>query len=455
MNMLILRNVELRNRILKIAVPAMTEMVLYMLVGIVDIAIVGRLGAEQLAAVGLGAEIFFSIILFLAALGMGSSILVAQAKGAGDLNYAGRVAGQTFILALLIGGLTAYLGLAYSGSILNLFSVEKSVYNQALSYLLITFKIAPFALALYMVEAVFRGLGRTDIPMKIAIVQNVINAVGDYILVYGLLGLPALGVAGAAWATLLAHAVGFVIALYILLKGQNEFLIELKSIVSLRLNIIKDITRLGFPSLIEEFFMTGSSLVSIFLITFLGTIAFASHEIGITVESLSFMPGFGIAITATSLVGQAVGAKNKTAVYEAARGCMEMGILFMGSIGIIFAIFPYHIAAVFTNEPDLIKVSGFLIRLASLEQITIALSMVIGGILKGTGDTRTPMLIMTFFTWAFRLPLMYLFIRVWLLPINYIWVLFVVDWLFRAAVYLLVILKRKLLQMPSAEGEPL
>ncbi|MDD3889734.1 MAG: MATE family efflux transporter [Syntrophomonadaceae bacterium] len=451
--MLIFRNAELRKRILKIAIPAMTEMVLYMLVGVVDIAIVGRLGATSLAAVGLGAEIFFAIILFLAGLGIGSSILVAQAKGAGRMDYASQVAGQTFILGLLIGLLTGALGLTYSDYIISLFGVEESVYTQAVEYLLIVFKVAPLALTLYMIEGIFRGLGRTDIPMKIAIVQNIINGVGDYLLVFGVLGFPALGVAGAAWATLIAHVVGFILGLWFLIKGQQELKVKFKSLFALRFPVVKDITRLGFPSLTEEFFITGASLVSMFFITVLGTISFAAHEVAVTVESLSFMPGFGIGMTATALVGQAIGAKNRTAVYETARGCTELGLLLMGLIGVLFAVFPCQIAAIFTNDPELIETAGTLVRLAALEQITIAFSIVAGGILKGTGDTRTPMLVTTFFTWVFRLPLMYLFVYVFRFNLTYIWLMFITDWFLRSIVYLVIILRANLLRKPEGGQE--
>ncbi|MGI5912431.1 MAG: MATE family efflux transporter [Syntrophomonadaceae bacterium] len=444
--MLILKDQLLRSQIFKTSGPAMIEMIMYMVIGLVDIAVVGRLGAVPLAAVGLGAEIFFAVILFLEALAIGSAILVAQAKGAGKLEEASQVAGHTFLLSIVLGTFVAVVGVIYSPVILRLFSVEADVYNQALDYLLITFSISPLALGLYMSNSVFRGLGRTDIPMIIALVVNVINVVGDFVLVYGLWGFPHMGVAGAAAATSLAHGIGFILAIVFLFRGNSDLHVNLTSIFKINLITYRGIFHLGIPSLAEQFFFTTANLVSMFLIVYVGTVAFASHELAITVESVSFMPGLGIAIAATALVGQAVGAQDRIALQKAARGSIEFALVLMSIFTLVFALFPYQVAGIFTNDGDVLAISSSLIRIAAIEQAGIAFSSVIGGILKGAGDTRTPMIISTVFTWLYRLPLMYLFIRFWEFPISYVWLLFVSDWLLRALVFIVIYRRKKWLR---------
>ena len=440
--MIIFRNILLRKQIITIAGPAIVEMVMYMLIGVVDIAIVGRLGPEALAAVSLGAEIFFAIILLLEALAIGSTILVAQGKGANRQASIDQIIAHTMIMALTLGLAAAFLGLGYSSQLLNLFSVEASVYQQAYSYLMITFKIAPLALILYMVHALFRGYGRTDIPMIIAVITNIFNVVGDYVLVYGKWGFPSLGVSGAAWATAGAHILGFVIAMWFLLSGKGGISLKLSSLFHLKPKVFTSIVRLGFPTMMEQLFQTVSHLISIYLLVYMGTLVFACHQVAITVESISYMPGFGLAIAATTLVGQAVGARDKKALSEAARGCLEFAILLMGFFGVIFALIPYQVAAIFSNDAEVINLSAWLIRLASLEQITVAISMVIGGALKGSGDTRTPFLISLFFTWIFRLPLIYLIIRVLHWGITLVWLVFILDWFFKTVIYLIIYRRR-------------
>lgn len=438
--MILVKDPLLRKNIIKISAPAMAEMTLYMLIGVVDIAIVGRLGASELAAVGLGAEIFLSLVLLFEALAVGASVLAAQAKGARDTARVIAIGTNTILLALLLGVIPLVIGLFGVDAILSIFSLEPIVYQEAKKYLLVTFKFAPIAVFVYMINAYFRGLGRTDIPMYVALVMNIINTVGDYILVYGKFGFPMLGVQGAAWATSLAHTVGLVVLLIILLN--NVFKFNYRENIRVSLVLIKNILKIGLPSFAEYFFSVLSSFTSIFLIVFIGTVAYASHQVALTVESISYMPGFGMAVAATALVGHAFGAKDKTGLQKSARGTLEAALVMMGIFGVLFLAFPFFIAKLFTTDPQVIGVTGVLIRIAGLEQLTIAASMVLGGILKGIGDTKSPMLISTFFTWGFRLPLMYLFIIVLSLPVAYVWMIFVTDWFLRTITFTLIYRKK-------------
>lgn len=440
--MLILKDAALRRKILNISVPAIGEMVLYMIVGVVDIAIVGRLGAAPLAAVGLAAEIFFAVILLVVAASIGVLVLIAQAWGALKKDYAAQIAGKAVTLGILLGLLTALFGLLFADKLLVLFPVEEIVYKQALDYLEIAFWFSPPAVIYYMINSVFRGIGRTDLPMKIALITNIINCIGDYLLVYGVLGFPELGVAGAAWATSIAHAVGFILSTYVLFSGRCGLQVQIKHMFTGGFVILKKILKLGAPGLIEDFFKKSADIISIYFITFLGTVAYASHEVALIVESVSFMPGIGIGVAASVMVGQAIGAGDKKTVLDASRGCMELGVMIMGTIGVIFALFPYFVVSLFTTDADIISTAGFLIRLAALEQVAIAVAIVLQGIIKGSGDTRTPMLVTASFTWGLRLPGLYVMTHVFYLPVAYIWGLFIADWLLRAAVFVILYKKR-------------
>jgi len=450
--MLIFRDKALRSTILRTAFPAMMEMVLYMLIGVVDVAIVGHLGAAPLAAVSLGAEIFFAVVLILEALGIGSSVLVAQAKGAGRMDEAGLIAGQTVLLGFLVGCLIGLPGLLFAGNIVGFFRVEPAVSILAVSYLKIVFWALPLALMYALVSMVFRGLGRTDIPMYIAIVVNIINCAGNYVLVYGKFGFPKLGVMGSAIGTALAHIVGLIIVLVVLFYAQKELTVHWNHVIRMHAATVKKIFSLGIPSFGEQFFNHLSILVSVYLIVVTGTVQYAAHQVGITVESLSYMPGFGIAIAATALIGQSVGAGDRQRVLNMAQGSMELVLLFMGFFGILFAAVPYQIASLFTNDPAIVAIAGLLIRIASLEQLTIALSMVLGGILKGSGDTRTPMLVIVLSTWLYRIPLTYLIIHVLHQPIQFVWLVFVSDWFIRAVVFVWIYRRRNWLHRAMARA---
>ncbi len=439
--MLIFRDAILRKKIIRVSTPAMLEMSLYMLIGVADIAIVGRLGAAPLAAVGLGAEIFFSLVLLFEALAVGASVVVAQAKGANNIDRMVKTGVNTALLALIFGAIPFLIGLLGLDVILSIFKLEPIVYADTRKYLFITFQFAPIAVFVYMINAYFRGLGRTEIPMYVALAINIVNIVGDYLLVYGKFGFPKLGVAGAAWATSFAHVVGLFILFIILLIYAHKH--KLFTYFHIEWALIKNILSVGIPSFIEHFFWTISNFISIFLIVYMGTVAYAAHQLGLTVESISYMPGFGMAIAATALVGQAVGANDKLSVEKAARGTIEAALLMMGVFGLLFMIFPTFIAKLFTNDTEVIKLAALLIRIAAFEQLSIAASMVLGGILKGAGDTKTPMLISTIFTWGFRLPLLYLSIFILSFPIYYIWFIFILDWLLRTITFITIYRRKK------------
>lgn len=440
--LLIIKNQPLRATILRTALPAMLEMILYMLIGIVDVAVVGRLGAVPLAAVSLGAELFFEVILFIGAMGIGSAVLVAQARGAGKIHEAEQIAGQTALLGLLMGCISGVAGFFGADYIVGLFNVEPAVHVLAVKYVQITFIIAPFAVLYVMLNSLYRGWGRTDIPMYVAIAVNIINCVGCYVLVYGKMGFPALGVPGSALATAIAHMVGFIVIFTVLLRGGGGLQLHWNSVKRLQRKVLQKIFNLGMPSFLEQFFNNLSIMIAVYLIVFTGTVPYAAHQVGVIVESISFMPGFGIAIAATSLVGQSVGARDKTSLLRSTRGTIEFGLTFMGFFALLFALFPFQIAQLFTKEAEIIAIAGILIRLAALEQLTIALSMVLSGILKGSGDTRTPMVITVLATWAYRIPLLYLVIIVLEQPIQVAWLVFISDWFLRSIAFYLAYRRR-------------
>jgi len=346
------------------------------------------------------------------------------------------------LLGLLLGCVSGLLVFFNASFVVGLFKVEPAVHVLAVRYVQITFTIAPLAVLYCMLSSLYRGWGRTDIPMYVAVVLNVVNCAGCYVLVYGKFGFPAMGVAGSALATALAHVVGFIIILSVLISGKGGLQLHWAAIRSLQKLVLKKIFNLGMPSFIEQFFNNLSIMIAVYLIVFTGTVSYASHQVGVIVDSISFMPGFGIAIAATTLVGQSVGARDKLRLLQSTRGTIEFGLLFMGVFALLFALFPFQIAGLFTQDAAIIAIAGLLIRIASLEQLTIALSMVMGGILKGSGDTRTPMMITTLATWVYRIPMLYLVIIVLEKPIQIAWFVFISDWLLRSIAFYIAYRRR-------------
>ncbi len=434
---------RLSARILSIAWPAVFEMVLYMLIGVADVAFVGRLGATPLAAVSLGAEFFFGVVLTLTSLGVGATVLSARYTGAKDYAQVNQVAAQVLILAFILGIFTGLGGWMLSSYIISFFAVEAAVSQIAVGYLRVTFAVAPLALCLYMGNGVFRGNGQTRVPMTIALITNIFNIIGSYTLVFGKFGFPQLGGLGAALATSLAHILGFTLMMAAMISGRWGVRLNLRELLRPRRRTITKILGLGIPAGAEEFFRNASMIASSLILVHLGTQAFASHQIALTVESLSYMPGFGMAIAATSMVGQSLGAKKPLVARQAAFKSLQFALVIMGMAGLLFFFFPELLARFFTNDLYLISTAAIAIKIAAFEQVAIAAEMVFAGALRGTGDTKSPMLVAFFGIWFFRLPLVWIMIKHLHLGLYHVWILFVIDWYLRAAVLLVIFLRVK------------
>jgi len=423
----------INRRIFDLAWPAICEMMLYMLLDFVDVAFVGRLGAQALAAVSLGGQIYFSVIFLFAALSTGATALIARAVGANDLKRAGQIAGRTLLLALILGVVVTLCFQFFADAIIGLFHFEQAVQQMANAYVKITSSVAAFALILFVCNGIFRGAGLTKIPFYVAALTNIVNIIGDYVLIFGKFGFPALGAEGAALATAAAQVLGCLVMIVLLFSGTTMVKMGLTDLVYLGdFNLTSVIVKLSAPAGLEQILMSMASILASFMLSGLGTVPFAAHQVVMTAESLSFMPGYGFAVAATSLVGQSLGAQKPKQAYEHGLAALKMALLIMGMTGLVFLFFPSLIIRIFTSSGPVLELGSFCLRIAALEQLPLAVEMVLAGALRGAGDTRTPALITVLCNWLLRIPLFYLAIYVFHWGLPAIWCITVFDWCVRA-----------------------
>jgi Na+-driven multidrug efflux pump len=162
----------------------------------------------------------------------------------------------------------------------------------------------------------------------------------------------------------------------------------------------------------------------------IGTVAFAANQITTTIESISFMPGWGFAVAATALVGQRIGAKDYKTAREYANISMVLGVGIMLLCSILFIVIPDWLISVFIKEPETIELGRLCLMVAAIEQPFMAMSMVLGGALKGAGDTKTPFVLSVVSSWAIRIPLMYVVIYILRLNVVYVWAVTGIQWIF-------------------------
>lgn len=423
----VLEKTELRSRIIKLAYPSVLEMMLHTMVGVMDVAFVGRLGAEELTAVAIADQVVFTIVFVLGTIGIGASVIVARAIGKKDPEEAGSISRHALVLGVLLGSFLGVFFWSFADNIITLFPLHPTVSNKGIMYLkVIAFPAGAF-LVLLIGEAICRGAGYTKIPLLVSAVANVINILGNYVLIFGKWGFPELGILGSAIATSGALIVASIMVWSFIGLGKINIVLNMTGFYD-RKNFWR-ILKLSIPAAGEEGIRASSNYLLIFMLSGLGSVAYAAHQIAITIESFSFMPGWGFAIASSALVGQFLGAGDEEMAQRSMVMSAFLAAIFMGFMGVIFMVFAPYIVRIFTNEHQIIPLAALCVRIAGLEQAAIAISMVLTGGMRGAGDTKFPMYLSLIGNWGIRIPLIYLAIFVWNLGLPAVWSVMVIQWI--------------------------
>ena len=419
---------DTRRKILNLAWPAIVENLLHTMVGMVDTAMVGRLGAASLAATGLGNQISMLGLTVFSALATGSTALVARHIGVDEPAEASSVARQSLVLGLLVSGTVMLTFLLTARGLLGVLfrRTEADVLNMAAVYVRVVTLAMVLNYFLIVINAILRGAGDTKTPMRITALVNVINIIGNTIFIYGVGPIPALGVTGAAIGTAIAQASGGIIALRILFK-HPVLRVRITDSFKLDSTIIRRIANIGIPAGLEQGMMRIAQLVYTMIVSSLGTVAYAAHQVALNAESLSFMPGAGFATASTTLVGQNLGAGKPEEAEASGRGARNLGILVMSIMGVVFLIAPEPLVRIFSRDPEVIKQAAVCLRLVAISQPALATWMILAGGLRGAGDTRAILKIVIAGFVAVRVGLAYLLaIRLGLGLVG-AWIAMVVD----------------------------
>ncbi len=393
-----------RKDILGLAWPAIVDNFLHTLTHTVDMVMVGRLGASYLAAVGLGGQVLFIFQSLMIAVTVGTVAMVARSIGEQDKVRARNVLEQClFFGALIAFTATPFLSF-YAGDFLHIYRAEEEVLTIASHYL----EIAVFGTAFIFVclasAQALRGAGDTKTPLVISSIINGTNVGLNYILIFGKLGFPPLGVRGAAIGTTLAFVLGSAFYIVLLWRKKLRLHISFRGF-SPDLTVVRKILAIGTPAAAEQLVIQMGFLVYTVIITSFGTESIAAHQIGMRIQSFSFMPGLGFAIAATALVGQNLGAKKPREAEKSGWEACRMAILLMVGVAAFIFIFAENIAQIFVNEENVIERAVIFIRILAFGEPAIAIHFTIGGALRGAGDTKWPLYASTVGLYGFRIPL--------------------------------------------------
>lgn len=439
---------NLTRQTIRLALPAIMEMLMQTLLGFADMAMVGSLGASAIAAVGISDMPMTTAMAIFSAISVGTTALVARFIGAKDIKKANDVAKQALIISLVAAVFFALLGQLLAKTVVILMGAEKDVIPQATNYFRIVSLSLPLMIIGIIMSGVFRGTGDTKTPMYVNGVSNILNIVGNFFMIYPSrmidINIPLLNrnvsifipgagleVTGAAISTAIARSFAGLFILLIITKGKGKLRINIKENNRIDFELIKRIFNIGIPAAIEQFFMRFGQLLFFRIVTSLGTTMVAAHRITLTAESMSFMPGFGFALAATTLVGQYLGAENPKLAQKSGYIAVKMASLIMGVFGLFFFIWPDIFLMIFTRDKEILDSARWCLRIVAISQPFLACVMGFAGGLRGAGDTRWVLIITFTGIWGIRLTLAYLFVIVLKLGLIGAWIAMSIDLIIR------------------------
>ena len=386
----------------QLAWPAMTTYGLHSLVGFVDFLIVGRLGSDAVAAVGVAVQIHFFVFGLLAAVTTGTVAVVAREWGSGDREEASRATLVAVVLCSLVATLSMG-AIPFSESLVSLLGVRPEVADvggRCLAILL-AFNI-PFAIGLAITTAL-RGAGDVKTPLFVGLFTNALNVVGDYALVFGRWGAPELGAEGSAIASGLSFLAGGVM-LAVLWRREKLVLLGRIALASFDLPRAWRQLRIGLPTALEQAAWQGGVLLFLGIVASYGTESITAYLIGVRILSLCFVPGLGFATAAATLVGQHLGADEPEQAARAGWRANAGAMVVMGSVGLAIVLSASFLAGLFGAVGEqTTQLTIVFIHILGAAQPLMAIEFALGGALRGAGDTRFPLYAILTGLFVFRL----------------------------------------------------
>ncbi|HZS02375.1 MAG TPA: MATE family efflux transporter [Chloroflexota bacterium] len=384
---------SLRRRVFGLAWPTIAENLLQTLVGIVDTLLVARLGAEAIAGVGASLQVMFLVIGVLSSVSVGSSILVAQAIGARDRRRANALAKQAVVWGALLAVPLSVAGWLVAEPTGHWMGLAPEVAPITAGYLRITLGGSLFLVLMYVCGAVLRGAGDARSPMLAMLVANLLNATLAFLLIFGHLGLPALGPQGSAWAALTGRAVATGLLLFALVSGWRVVCIRGRGDWRPHLGVARRIFTLGVPAGAEQAITSFGFLCFTILMASQGTEMLAAQRITFNALSLAFLPGIGFGLATTALVGMSVGARRVELGGAAAGVAARWALLWLGVVSGTYFVCAPLILALFQPDPTVAAAGQRMLRIIALAQPGWALVFVYSGALRGLGNTLFPLVV--------------------------------------------------------------
>nr|HPR18196.1 MATE family efflux transporter [Candidatus Cloacimonadota bacterium] len=379
----------------KIAWPIIITNMLQVTVGIIDFKMVGSLGIESIAAVGMSRNVMMFIMFIMIAISGGTTVVVAHAFGARNKEKISRTAaGSVTIMTLTAILLVTPVGLFFSKTILVLLGAEPSVINLGNDYLQILFAGCLFHMFNFAVNGILLGVSKTRVTLHILLIVNLLNILFNYIFIFGKGPFPAMGVSGAALGTIIARCIGSVIGLWILFSPRYPVCMKARDLFRVDFSLLKKILYLGGPRSVQSIIRNFSQLFMMRVITLLpeSTRAISAYSVAMQVRMTSSFVGLAFMNAAMSRVGQNMGAQKPELAEKSGWLAAGMASAIMTVIAICFFLFPAAIMSFFTDDTSAIQMGKTFFMIIAVTEPIMAFSYALGGSLRGGGDSLSPLI---------------------------------------------------------------
>ena len=408
---------SLKKALVLLAIPMILEMLMESLFAVVDAFFVARVGTEAIATVGLTESVLTLVYSLGFGMAMAATAVIARRIGEKNPNAAAHAAGQAIVVATLLAIVIGGLGMWFAGDILSLMGGTEALVEGGIRYTQIMLGTNVLIMLLFLLNGIFRGAGDASIAMRTLFIANGINIVMDPVLILGLGPFPALGLEGAAIATVIGRGIGVCYQLSVLF-GKNG-IIKLK-LPDFRIDwkVTKRIIDIAATGAGQFIIMSASWIFLMRIVAHFGSDAVAGYTIGIRLIIFTILPAMGIANAAATLVGQNLGAQKPERAEKSVWLATYFNMAFLFLVSIVYFIFAYTFVYGFSQVPGVVEPAVTTIRVMSAGYVIYAFGMVVSHSFNGAGDTRTPTIINFICFWLIEIPLGYF------LAINLGWEIF-------------------------------
>lgn len=435
-----IRKKQIRGEILKIAGPVFIELLLGTLFGMVDMIMLGRSGdivttTASIAAVGVTNQLIFIGLSLVQALNAGATAMVARYMGAKREDRIESVVKHIIILTQIFLVIPILiLGLGFTDTIMTFLGAHQDTLSVGRDYFRVVTLGFIFQAFNFSIVACLRGAGDTKTPMKINLTANFINVFGNAILIFGLLGFPALGATGAGISTALSQVVATILLVRYILKKDSTIHLNFKNKLNFDKDIMYNLVKIGLPAALEQVAFRAGILIFTKMVASLGTIAYATHQICINILNLSFTPGQSFGIAASTLTGRSLGAREPDLAEDYIKECSRIGAIIATVMALLFFFFGPFVAGLYSNSNEVVSEASDILKLVAFIQPFQTSQLITSGGLRGAGDTIWTLVASFIGVLGIRLIFAYYFVTVLGMGLKGAWLAILIDqsvrWIF-------------------------